>query len=137
MDAALRVFRAACGPSHAFLSPKFIEKTAQRMSSSLLELQTDVLDDGEVRGFVSRNQFFVDALFIDPPHQCQGLGKRLLDHLKTQMKVIQLSVFGQNLRAIRFYQREEFWAVKINEHRETGETVVLLKWEAKKNDVRQ
>jgi hypothetical protein len=46
--------------------------------------------------------------------------------------VAHLSVFAQNPRAIKFYQREEFSALKLTEHRETGETIVLLKWEAKK-----
>ena len=103
-------------------------------SRTLLGYETDVLDEGGIRAFVCRKESFLEALFVDPPFQSRGLGKQLLDHLKRQLKVIHLSVFAQNPRAIKFYQREQFWAVKVNEHRDTGETIVLLKWEAG-NDV--
>jgi putative acetyltransferase len=132
MEQALRVFRAACVPSHQFLKPEFIEKSEQRMRErSLLQFDTEVVDDGGIRAFLCRNNSYIEALFVDPPYQRRGIGKRLLDHLKAHSKVIHLSVFAQNPRAIKFYQREEFWAVKVDEHRETGETVVLLKWESK------
>ena len=99
---------------------------------TLSEFDTTVLDDGGIRAFLCRQRGYVQALFVDPPYQRQGHGKRLLDHLKVQTPTAHLSVFAQNPRAIKFYQREEFWALKLTEHRETGETIVLLKWEAKK-----
>jgi putative acetyltransferase len=129
MEETLRVFRASCELSHPFLQLAFIEKTEQRLRKRSLEAsQTDVVDEGGIRAFVCRKGGLVEALFVDPPFQGQGIGKRLLDHLKSELPVICLSVFGRNARAIAFYQREEFWAVKVNEHRETGETTVLLKW---------
>ena len=132
MEEALRVFRASCIASHPFLKPEFIQKAEQRMRErSLLEFETDVLDDGGVRAFLCRTNSYIDALFVDPPYQKRGLGKALLDHAKAKSTVIHLSVFAQNPRALKFYQREEFWAVKLNEHHETGETVVQLKWEAR------
>ena len=133
MEETLRVFRASCPLSHPFLQAAFIQKTEQQMlERTLEEFATDVLDEGGIRAFLCRKGDFIEALFVDPPFQRQGLGKRLLDHLKSQTPVIRLSVFAQNPRAIRFYQREEFWAVRLAEHRETGETIVLLKWEAKR-----
>ena len=133
IDETLRVFRAACDASHPFLPAAFLDKTETEMRKRrLLELHTDVFDDGGIRGFLSRNGGYVDALFIDPPFQRRGIGKQLLDHLKGQVSVALLSVFAQNPRAIKFYQREEFWAVKLDQHRETGESTVLLKWEAPK-----
>ena len=101
---------------------------------TLLEFETHVLVDGGIRAFISQTQGFIDALFVDPPFQSRGLGKQLLDHAKAQTRLLRLSVFAQNPRAVRFYQREGFWATQVTEHRETAETIVLLKWEAK-NDV--
>ena len=98
----------------------------------LAELETAVLEDGGVRGFLCRKGPLVEALFVDPPYQGMGYGKQLLDHLKDRTSVAHLWVFAQNSRAIKFYHREEFWAVKLGEHRETGETNVHLRWEANK-----
>ena len=134
MEETLRVFRAACLPSHPFLSPAFFEKSELAMRArTLAGFDTYVLDDGGIRGFLSHHGPFIDALFVDPEYQSRGLGKQLLDHLKTRLPSIQLTVFAQNPRAIRFYQREQFWAVKLIDHRETGETIVLLKWDAPKS----
>jgi len=131
IEETLRVFRASCGSSHAFLPSSFIEKTERVMRERTLpQLETDVVDDGGIRGFLCRKGPLVEALFVDPPFQGRGFGKQLLDHLKRQTPVAHLFVFAQNPRAIKFYHREEFWAVKVGEHRETGETNVLLKWEA-------
>ena len=133
MEETLRVFRAACLPSHPFLTPAFLEKSESAMRErNLAGLDTYVLDEGGIRGFLSHNGPFIDALFVDPAFQGRGLGKQLLDHLKAQMPSIHLTVFAQNPRAVRFYQREQFWAVKLVNHRETGETIVLLKWDAPK-----
>jgi putative acetyltransferase len=133
MEETLRVFRAACIPSHPFLKPEFIQKSEQSMRDrTLLQFETDVVDDGGIRAFLCRKNSFIEALFVDPAFQQRGLGKRLLDHLKARSTVVHLTVFAENPRAIKFYQREEFWAVKVSEHRETGETIVLLKWEAGK-----
>ena len=70
------------------------------------------------------------ALFVDPRFQGRGLGKRLLDHAKAQSSLLRLSVFAQNPRAVKFYQREGFWATDVKGHGETEETIVLLRWEA-------
>ncbi|QJR13568.1 GNAT family N-acetyltransferase [Usitatibacter palustris] len=132
VDETLRVFRDACTASHPFLKPEFIEATERKMRErTLFEFHTDVLDEGGIRALLCRNGWGVEALFVDPHFQSQGLGKRMLDHLKAQTNVVQLCVFAQNPRAIRFYQREEFYALKIIDHRETGESLVVLKWEGK------
>jgi putative acetyltransferase len=132
MEETLRVFRASCVPSHPFLKPEFIRKAERTMRErTLLEFETEVLDEGGIRAFLCRKSSFIEALFVDPPFQQRGFGKQLLDHLKAQSPAIHLSVFAQNPRAIRFYQREGFWGVKLNQHHETGETIVLLKWEGK------
>ena len=133
VDQALQVFRASCGPSHPFLPPAFMEKTERAMRQRMLhEFETHVLDDDGIRGFLCRKGPYVDALFVDPPFQGRGFGKQLLDHLKERTAAAHLSVFSQNTRAIKFYQREEFRAMKLDQHRETGESTVLLKWEARK-----
>ena len=132
VDETLRVFRESCPESHPFLARSFIRKCEKLMRErTLLELETDVFVDGTIRGFISRGPSFIDALFVAPSFQCRGVGKQLLDHVKAQSSVLVLSVFAQNSRAVRFYQREGFWATAVKPHPKTGETIVALKWEAK------
>ena len=130
MDQALSVFRAATELSHAFLDPAFLRKSEELLRMrTLREFETDVIDDGGVRAFITRTGGFIEALFVDPPFQSMGYGKRLIDCAKSGSGALQLSVFARNPRAVKFYQREGFWATAVKKHHETGESIVLLKWE--------
>lgn len=131
LEETLGVFRRACAASHPFLAPQFLcDSEAAMRDRTLLGWDTDVVEDGAIRGFLCRKETFIEALFIDPPFQSRGFGKCLLDHAKAQAPVLHLSAFAQNPRAVRFYQREGFAATAVRQHRETGETIILLRWAA-------
>ena len=135
IEDVLRLWRSSCEESHPFLTTEFLDTVGSNMRDrTLIAYETDVLVSGGVCAFLSRLGTFVDALFVAPSMQCRGLGKQLLDHAKIQCSELQLSVFAQNPRAVKFYQREGFWATTVKEHRETRETIVGLKWK-KQNDV--
>ena len=132
LEAVVELWRVSVAESHPFLSRQFLRKTEKAMRErTLAEFETVVLDDGGIRAYLSRVGTFVDALFVDPPFQGRGLGKHLLDHAKSQTKLLELSAFALNPRAVTFYQREGFWATAVKTHRETGESIVMLRWERK------
>ena len=132
LDAVVGLWRASVAESHPFLSHEFLRETEKAMRErSLMEFETVVLDDGGIRAYLSRVGTFIDALFVDPPFQGRGLGKQLLDHAKSRSKVLELAAFSLNPRAVKFYQREGFWATTVKIHRETGESLVMLRWEGK------
>lgn len=132
MDAAIRLFRDACGSSHAFLSAGFLEANAARLRErTLLAFTTEVAEDDGICGFICHAEGFVEALFVHPQRQGRGIGRALIDHLKARHAALRLSVFAQNARAIRFYRREHFWAAGLKRHRETGEQLVMLHLDAR------
>jgi putative acetyltransferase len=128
-DAVVHIWRDACQHSYAFLARKFLRGYEKWMRSGVLyQYETLVIDEGGVRGFIVRAGNFVSLLFVDPRHQGRGLGKQLLDAAKGRAEELKTSAFAQNERAIRFYQREGFWATQVRVERESGETIVLFKW---------
>jgi putative acetyltransferase len=58
---------------------------------------------GFVVGFCAFRDGWVDHLYILPSHVGRGLGTMLLNAAKAQQAFLQLWVFQQNMRAIRFY----------------------------------
>ena len=82
--------------------------------------------DGEIVGFASCTihhpdgwrlvkRIEVDNLFIREHHRGEGIGKLLIDEIKTWGKEIDiqrvfLTAFSQNEKAIKFYKREGFHA---------------------------
>jgi len=60
-------------------------------------------------GFTQLKDSWIMHLYIDPTFQNQGFGKVLLDNLKIlSPSELNLWVFEQNTRAIKFYEREGF-----------------------------
>ncbi|WP_444944942.1 GNAT family N-acetyltransferase [Microbulbifer sp. ZKSA006] len=61
--------------------------------------------------------YFLDAICVDKPHQGLGIGQSLLHHIKEKAgnegySELSLIVFADNSRAINFYEKQGFNAVK-------------------------
>lgn len=63
---------------------------------------------GKIQGFVGLSGEYIEGIFVSDEVQSQGIGKRLLDHMKAIKDTLRLSVYQKNTRTIHFYQREGF-----------------------------
>lgn len=128
-EAIVAIWRGACEASYGFLPRKYVRGYERWLRGGVLVAHPAlVVDDGMVRAFLLRQGQFVGSLFVEPPRQGRGLGKRLLDAAKEASPVLLTSAFARNERAVRFYQREGFGATDVKIHRETGETLVFFRW---------
>lgn len=57
-----------------------------------------------------------------------GVGRQLLDHVKTSRGQLRLQVYRKNLRAAAFYRREGFRVLEEGVDPETGEAELLMEW---------
>ena len=58
----------------------------------------------------------------------RGIGSLLLDKLKDEMGILEVSVYTKNKGALTFFQKNEFKAKDIQIESSTGEEIVLLNW---------
>ena len=65
--------------------------------------------------------------------QSRGIGKRLLDFVKTKKTELRLNVYQKNMRAIRFYQREGFKILREGMDEATGEKDYEMTWRQEEN----
>jgi putative acetyltransferase len=86
------------------------------------------LEKGEIVGFVSMIENFLAAIFVDNKIQGKGIGKSLLDFVKSQKSTIQLKVYQKNTKAISFYRSQGFAIKSINNEKETTEKELLMEW---------
>ena len=69
------------------------------------------------------------CLFVRPERQGQGIGAALLDHVKQKYSELDLTVYRQNERATRFYEREGFREVaRTDGDNEEGLPDILFRW---------
>ena len=88
-------------------------------------------DAGAVVGYAALGTDFLEALYVVPAAQGQGIGSRLLDEAKAAAATqLQLYTFQRNTRARQFYEAHGFLAVSFRDGtgNEEGEPDVLYEW---------
>ena len=104
------IWRAAVNATHDFLSPQDraaidVEAGAYLMSASLW-VAVDARDRSI--GFMALNEGRLDALFVDPDHRGQGVGRSLVSFATARQPVLETAVNAQNRQAVGFYRRLGF-----------------------------
>ena len=87
-----------------------------------------VYDDGVVKGFIKIEGTYIARLFVEPVLQNASIGSRLLDYAVNECHADHLWTLERNEKAIRFYERNGFFASGEKKREEgTTEYLILLK----------
>lgn len=119
---------------HDFVSAEYWRNNFEPVKEMLPQAEVYVYEDaGEIQGFVGLTGEYIEGIFVADEMQSQGIGKRLLDHMKAIKDTLHLSVYQKNTRAIRFYQREGFVIQREGEglDESTGEKEYVMLWQHK------
>lgn len=85
-------------------------------------------DIHQIAGFAGLMDDYIAGIFIEEGAQSKGIGKQLLDYVKKSKTVLKLSVYQRNVRAVSFYQREQFVIASENTDDGTGEKEFVMSW---------
>ena len=88
-------------------------------------------EGGTVIGYTALGTDFLEALYVVPAAQGQGIGSWLLDEAKAAAAAqLQLYTFQRNTRARQFYEARGFLAVSFRDGtgNQEGEPDVLYEW---------
>lgn len=115
--------------AHDFVPAAYWRGNFEPVKEMLPQAEVYVYENaGEIQGFVGLNGEYIEGLFVADEMQSQGIGKRLLDHIKAMKDTLRLSVYQKNTRAIRFYQREGFVIQHEGLDESTGEKEFTMLW---------
>jgi len=81
-------------------------------------------------GFISVAEGWLNHLYIDPERWGSGIGRRLLDEIRSEASYLQLRVFQQNLTARRFYFDRGFRECELTngQHNEEKMPDARMEW---------
>lgn len=82
----------------------------------------------DIVGFIGLNEDFIEGIFVRDNVRSRGVGRELLNYVKDRRNQLMLGVYQKNLRAIRFYQREEFLVRQEGVDGNTGEKEYTMLW---------
>ena len=90
-------------------------------------------ENDEIKGFISLLQDnHIGALFVKEEFQRQGIGRKLINHLKERYDKLTLNVYEKNVGATLFYVDSGFINTKIQIDEKTGEKEYIMEWKSNK-----
>ena len=111
-DAArvIEVWRRAVDATHDFLDPADRQAIDLEVQEFLPQVPMTLAVDGSDRavGFMFVHDGHMEALFIDPDHHGQGIGRMLVQSALQQHPQLTTDVNAQNRQAVGFYEAMGF-----------------------------
>lgn len=73
----------------------------------------------------------IEGIFVSSKVQSKGIGNFLMCYVKNIKNQLSLSVYQKNIRAVNFYQKEDFNIQSENVDENTGEKEYIMTWKRK------
>ena len=117
--------------AHDFISEKYWKDHFNMVKEQLLQAEVYVYEEeknGQIDGFIGINDCYIEGLFVKESAQSMGIGKCLLDYVKSRKTELCLCVYEKNVHAIYFYQRENFLIQAEETDEDTNEKEYVMRW---------
>ncbi len=118
--------------AHEFITFQYWKNNYDAVKEMLPQAEVYVYEnDNKIQGFVGLNDEYIEGIFVSDEMQSRGIGKLLLDFAKEKRMKLHLNVYQKNIRAINFYQREDFEIRGEGLDEATGEKDYEMIWQHK------
>ena len=117
--------------AHNFISKEYWISNYEMVKEILPKAEIYVYEDDAtnlIDGFIGLTDSYIAGLFVKETAQSKGIGKQLLDHVKSIKSNMKLSVYQENIRAVHFYQREQFQIQSESIDDTTNEKELIMTW---------
>ncbi|BAK94428.1 GNAT family N-acetyltransferase [Tetragenococcus halophilus] len=130
IETVLTIWKEENVKAHDFITASYWYSQIGMMKRALPQSEVYVYLDSKnnIAGFIGLAGEYIAGLFVTHKKQSDGIGKQLLDYVKTQKSKLTLKAYEKNQRAIDFYQREGFVTKEVNVDEETGEKEFVMFW---------
>ena len=109
LDAVAAIWLDANREAHDFIPAAYWLGHFAEVRTALARAEVWVFETearAEISGFIGLLGDYIAGIFVRREARSGGVGRQLLDHVKTSRGQLRLQVYRKNLRAAAFYQRE-------------------------------
>ena len=134
LDQIMEIWIHTNQSAHSFIPAEYWENHREEVRQAILEAEVCVIrekETDEIFGFIGLTGNYIAGLFVAEKYQSRGAGKKLINCVKEKKESLELHVYAENQRAVRFYQREGFQILERQIQEETGKEEYRMGW---KND---
>ncbi|HKL99714.1 MAG TPA: GNAT family N-acetyltransferase [Mobilitalea sp.] len=129
LDAVMKIWLGTNEKAHDFISKSYWQGNYEMVKEMLPNSTIIVNEDNNIiQGFIGLLDSYIAGIFINSDSQSRGIGKALIDYVKENHNRLSLIVYKKNIRATRFYQREDFVVSKEQIDENTGEVELEMTW---------
>ena len=115
--------------AHDFIAETYWDEHFEMVEGMLGDAEIYVFEEqGQIKGFVGLDGEYIAGIFVREKEQSLGIGKQLLDFVKSLKGQLKLNVYQKDERAIKFYTREQFEIQDEQTDEATGEAEYLMLW---------
>ena len=117
--------------SHHFIPASYWQANFERVKNQYLPKSKNLVweKDGKIGAFVSLiNDENIGAFFVDETQRNKGVGRSLMFELQKKYSKLNLKVYVQNTKAVRFYHHCGFKILSTQVDQETGKEELLMCW---------
>ena len=117
--------------AHAFIAASFWRGHFEIVRDMLPQAELYVHENEATRqidGFIGLTENHIEGIFVVKSARSQGIGKALLEYVKSRKPRLTLSVYQKNERAIAFYRREQFTVHSESIDEDTNEAEIQMLW---------
>lgn len=120
--------------AHSFIEKQYWKSNFDEVKRMMPQAEIYVYEEnGDIQGFIGLMNEYIAGIFVSSQHQSKGIGKMLLDYAKKKRDRLDLSVYQENEKAVRFYHRENFAVEKEHFDENTGEIELKMSWSKRAN----
>ena len=131
IDTIIQIWLDTNIQAHYFISSDYWRANYDMVREILPHAEIYVYENNgtkEIEGFIGLTDNYIAGLFVKEDMQSKGIGKQLLNYAKGIKSNMYLSVYNKNIRAIQFYQREQFVVQSENTDDNTNEKELVMAW---------
>ena len=131
LSAVMKIWLDTNIKSHNFVSKEYWTSNYEMVKEILPKSEIYVYEEDDtnlIDGFIGLLDSYLAGLFVKNTAQSKGIGKQLLDYAKSIKSEMTLSLYQKNIRAVHFYQREQFQIQSENIDDNTNEKEFIMIW---------
>jgi len=115
--------------AHDFISRDYWVENFDMVKDILPDAEIYVYEiDDKIKAFIGIDKGYIAGIFVSNEMQSKGIGKQLLEKAKELYSELSLTVYQKNIKAVNFYQREQFINKQEQIDENTGEIEYLMVW---------
>lgn len=131
IDAVMDIWLKTNIDAHDFIPEKYWIGNFHAVKGDFLPKSENYIfiENNIIKAFISIIEgYFIGALFVSKEYQKQGIGKKLIEHCKNLYNHLDVAVYVENNKAIKFYEECGFKIRKQQKNSDSGYNEYIMEW---------